>query len=357
MTGAAPDTILVAREPGETWFALLSGDDVLEIAIARDGDVEPGAVYAGRAGKRLGLDACFVDLGHGLPGFLQARGQLPSEGRLVKVKVAAAASADKGPTLALVNPVEMLDGAQRLLSPALTPAQEWLTQYSAAIAEIAGTGAEVARHAGGTLDALKRSREDLLETRGVNEALEAALAPTVPLPGGGSVIFERTAAAVVIDINAGSSSIDTANREAMQLIARHLRLRNVSGHILIDLIPGKNRAGHRDTLAALVSADPVRTQIAGFTPLGMIELTRQRRRPSLGEYWHDMARATAYRALRVATRAAARSTAVTLTMSPGPAALLTGALAAVLKEAELSSGCTIRVVPNAAFAPDRIEVT
>lgn len=353
----SPDTILIAREPGETWFALLAGDEVIEVAIARDGEIEPGAVYAGRAAKRLGSTACFVDLGTGLPGFLQARSGLPAEGRLVKVTVIAAATSDKGPTLALAMPAEEIEGVPRQLSPALTPAQEWASHYGAAIERVVGTGPEIGRYAGGTLDALKRSRDDLFEERGVNEALDAALTATVPLPGGGSVIFERTAAAVVIDINAGATDLDAANREAMLVIARHLRLRNLSGHILVDLIPTKKRALHRETLAAMVSADPVRTQVTGFTPLGMLELTRQRKRASLGEYWNDAARATAYRALRLAVRAAARSPDVTLSLSTAPAALLSSALASTLKEAEAASGCKIRVTQNAAFAPDRIEVS
>jgi len=360
---AAPSKILIAREPGETRFALKAGDDVLEVALVRDIDVQPGATYIGRAGARIG-DACLIDLGHGAPAFLQSK-RLPAEGQWVQVMVVAAARGGKGPTVKRVTLSGVVEGPAREIVPGPTPAATWLARHDAdAIAVIVGS-ADATQHAGlspGQSFEGYRDRTDLFDAEGINDAIEEAIAPTIPLPGGGSVMFDATAAAWMIDINAGGLSIADANRLGIAVIARHLRLRNLSGHILIDLISTRGRAQFKEQLARLTAADPFPAQIVGFTPLGMLELTRPRIRASLPELMLDgqapSARTVAYRALaRVIREVEARpAVAITLIVAPIVAGILQGELRAATEGTAQQSRARIAIAAKDAFAPDRFEI-
>jgi Ribonuclease G/E len=120
----------------------------------------------------------------------------------------------------------------------------------------------------------------------VGEAFDLALEPRVPLPGGGWLSIERTAAAITIDIDSAGLSPSAVNLAAMAEIARQLRLRGLGGHILVDVIPRKGSQSLGPVLAALrhaVGTDPTPTHVVGATPLGMIEMTRERRHPALDE--------------------------------------------------------------------------
>jgi len=118
------------------------------------------------------------------------------------------------------------------------------------------------------------------------DLLEDCLERRVALPGGGFLVIDETEALTVIDIDSGGRPPMEANRAALAEIARHLRLRGLAGHIVIDVIPpvGKaEMAAWLDELAALLADDPTPTQMVGATRTGLVELTRERRRPSLSE--------------------------------------------------------------------------
>lgn len=137
-------------------------------------------------------------------------------------------------------------------------------------------GALVERHVSG-------SAFDLYDAE---EVLAAALDPVVPLPSGGSIVIEQTTAAVLVDVNSGPGDPGRSNAEAVEALAWQMRLRNLSGHILFDAIPGRGRGSLRrlvDRLREAVAFDPIPTEVVGTTPLGLIELTRERRRASLAE--------------------------------------------------------------------------
>lgn len=122
--------------------------------------------------------------------------------------------------------------------------------------------------------------------REAGEALDQALEARVPLPGGGALTIEATAAFIAVDIDSGGGSPLSANLAAVPEIARQLRLRGVAGHVLIDIIPLKDRQAQGRLVAALrqaVESDPTPTHVVGVTPLGSIEVTRERRRSSLAE--------------------------------------------------------------------------
>ena len=124
--------------------------------------------------------------------------------------------------------------------------------------------------------------------------MSEALGKRVWLKSGGYLVIEPTEALTVIDVNSGKYSgkkgiRDTfrmINREAALEIARQLRLRNLSGIILVDFI-NMEEADDRQELLEFLSAqlkrDPVKTALIDMTPLGLVEITRKKIRRPLKE--------------------------------------------------------------------------
>ena len=128
----------------------------------------------------------------------------------------------------------------------------------------------------------------------VESQIEAAFARTVHLPSGGAVVFDHTEALLSIDINSaratkGVDIEDTAystNMESANEIARQLRLRDLGGLIVIDFIDMTSRKHQREVEECLRTAmqiDKARVQIGRISRFGLLEMSRQRLRPSLGE--------------------------------------------------------------------------
>ena len=119
-----------------------------------------------------------------------------------------------------------------------------------------------------------------------------ALQPRVWLKSGGYLVIEPTEALTVIDVNTGKFSghknpqdtLIKINLEAARAVARELRLRNLSGIIVVDFIDmesEENRKLLMETLRSAVRKDPVKTTVVDMTKLGLIEITRKKVRPSL----------------------------------------------------------------------------
>ncbi|KAA5606466.1 hypothetical protein F1188_06265 [Roseospira marina] len=178
--------------------------------------------------------------------------------------------------------------------------------------------------------------DDLFEAAGVAEALDAALDPVVPLPGGGRLVIEPTAALVAADVDAGAGDARAANAQALAALPGELRLRGLAGSILMDLIPGGPRltTADRAALEAALAADPWPARLAGISRLGLLEVSRERRGPTLADTVSGPA-GRALAALRDADRAA-RATpppiALMIHVDPEAAALLRGPLAAALRD-------------------------
>lgn len=127
---------------------------------------------------------------------------------------------------------------------------------------------------------------------------EKAMDKTVWLPSGGSLVIEQTEAMVVIDVNTASvtkKKKDTdlfyrMNCEAAKEIAAQLRLRNLSGMILIDFI-NMRYADQKEQLLRLLqkecSKDRTRTNVIDMTALNLVEMTRQKVRRPLHEQWRQ----------------------------------------------------------------------
>ncbi|AKO45744.1 ribonuclease G [[Haemophilus] ducreyi] len=132
----------------------------------------------------------------------------------------------------------------------------------------------------------------LFDTYGVEEAIQKALDKRVNLKSGGYLIIEQTEAMTTIDINTGAfvghrnlaDTIFNTNIEATQAIAHQLQLRNLGGIIIIDFIDMQQEEHRERVLEVLREAlknDRVKTNVNGFTQLGLVEMTRKRTRESL----------------------------------------------------------------------------
>jgi ribonuclease E len=128
----------------------------------------------------------------------------------------------------------------------------------------------------------------------IESQIESAFAHNVTLPSGGSIVIDHTEAMVSIDINSaratkGSDIEATAlntNVEAADEIARQLRIRDLGGLIVIDFIdmgPQKNQREVENRLRDAVHQDRARVQIGKISRFGLLEMSRQRLRPSIGE--------------------------------------------------------------------------
>jgi ribonuclease G len=124
------------------------------------------------------------------------------------------------------------------------------------------------------------------EAAGAAEQLEAALQPSVPLAGGGSLLIQPTAALTAIDVNGGGRQALEANLAAAHEIARQLRLRRIGGTTVVDFIDLPARTARARVLAALreaVADDPAPVQVFPISRFGLVEMSRKRIGPSLAE--------------------------------------------------------------------------
>jgi len=146
---------------------------------------------------------------------------------------------------------------------------------------------------------VKRYKDDvpLFSRFQIEHQIETAHSRTVPLPSGGAIVIDHTEALVAVDVNSaratkGSDIEETAtktNLEAADEAARQLRLRDLGGLIVIDFIDmeeGKNQRAVEQRLKEALHYDRARVQMGKISRFGLMELSRQRLRPSLSEGSH-----------------------------------------------------------------------
>ncbi len=137
-----------------------------------------------------------------------------------------------------------------------------------------------------------RGKARLFDTYGVERALKDALSEKIWLKCGGHIIIQQTEAMVSIDVNTGrfvgksdpDNTILSANLEAVEEVVRQIQLRDLGGIIVVDFIDMDEAAHRRQVFKMLQEAlqkDRARTNILHFSDLGLVEMTRQRTRPSL----------------------------------------------------------------------------
>ncbi|MDA0305001.1 MAG: Rne/Rng family ribonuclease [Proteobacteria bacterium] len=163
------------------------------------------------------------------------------------------------------------------------------TDMAAEIGAFLGTDKAILEMHGGA--------EPLFDTYGLEEQTDAALSPVVELPGGGSLIISQTPALCAIDVNSGGAdggagggakekTALAVNLEAAAAAARQIRLRNISGLIVVDFVPLRDDANKRrvlETLRRAMADDPQGPHVIGHTRMGLVEVTRRRQGVSLLE--------------------------------------------------------------------------
>ncbi len=215
----------------------------------------------------------------------------------------------------------------------------------------------------------------------VESQLDAMHSDTVQLRSGGYIVINPTEALVAIDVNSGRATKERnieetatkTNLEAAEEVARQLRLRDLAGLIVIDFIDmeeSRNCRAVEKRLKEAVRSDRARIQMGRISPFGLLELSRQRLRPSLIEAsseicatCHGLGRvrsveSTALQALRAAEEESLRDRADELCLSvPTPVALyLLNNKRTLLSEIETRYKLQIRIAADDALAPPGIKV-
>ncbi|WP_051609142.1 ribonuclease E/G [Fodinicurvata fenggangensis] len=292
--------LLISAWPGETRIARLDAyDELTFLRILRD--ERPPAlddIYLARV-TRLdkGLNAAFVDLGREQPGFLPLGKAVtrPDEGTALTLRVTRAPAEDKGAKLAPAQ-VEVPAGVK---PPACLQRGEDLT---ALVRGLAQADDEIICDDSATCNALKAAGVEGTHHRGpaplfeptLEAEIDALLQPQVTLSGGGDLLVEPVRTLTAIDVNSGRrDGRGGAARKALEVnlaaaeeIARQLRLRDLSGRIVVDFLEmaGKReREQLMEALRAAVAGDSEPVQVQPLKGSGLAELTRRRSRQPLHE--------------------------------------------------------------------------
>jgi len=177
--------------------------------------------------------------------------------------------------------------------------RDWLTEdidcvtidSLEAYMRIREVAARISRRAKGMIRHYDGPRS-IFEHFGVERQLEETFRRKVLLKGGGYLIFDETEALIAIDVNTGrhrgkgtqEEAILEVNLEAIEEVARQLRLRNIGGLVVLDLIDMKSRKHQNAVYKAMKLAlkrDRARTNVLAISELGLMEMTRQRQEESL----------------------------------------------------------------------------
>lgn len=133
----------------------------------------------------------------------------------------------------------------------------------------------------------------------IDKTIKELLESKVLLPSGGFILIEKTQTMTVVDVNTGSfvkakNEIDIiyqTNIEAAKMIAHHIRLRNISGNVVIDFIRMQEAEQQENIMLLLNEAfshDNTFNKIFGFSPLGLVEISRQRKGNNwIEQYKHE----------------------------------------------------------------------
>lgn len=285
------NAVLASCSPGEIRVAVTHGGVLVDYALWRPGLSDGvGDVHVGRVSAVLpAMAGAFVAL-HASDGFLpdSAGAAGLTQGDAVLVRIVRAAQGGKGPRLAV------LPGEAALPIRRIAPgpgAVERLAAVHPGLPVIVDDPAVAAclRPVLGLRLRIGLAFDDAAESE-----IAALATPEVMLPGGLAASIHPTPALVAIDIDtAGASSArqekkrvqSTLNQAALPEIARQIRLRNLSGAILVDLagMALRRRAALGPAFAAALANDPLKPRFLGFTGLGFAEISRPSVHPPLYE--------------------------------------------------------------------------
>ncbi|MBE7618110.1 ribonuclease [Komagataeibacter sp. FXV2] len=288
--------IRVASGPGELRVALTDGERLLDYALWRP-DLPDGVgdLYRGRVSAHVAaLGGTFIDLTDGQTGFLpdsEGCGAM-TQGTALMVRVSRSAQGGKGVRLSLRGIAEpRTDGPPALLSRGPGPVERMAAQWPDApiVIDDPAVGARLpqALHA-------RIERQPMAFDADTEMMAESLSDPTVALPGGMSATITPTPALVAIDMDGGHTSMDrrpkqtaqfAANRAALPDLLHQLRLRNLSGAIVVDAagLAVRKRRALAEPIEQALSTDPLRPRFLGISALGLAEIVRPRIHPPLHE--------------------------------------------------------------------------
>lgn len=157
--------------------------------------------------------------------------------------------------------------------------------------------ARISRHAKNLVQ-LYEGHYPIFDHYGVERQIEEAFRRKIALPSGGYLIIDETEALIAVDVNTGrhkgkgsqEDAILEVNLEAVDEIARQMRLRNIGGLVVLDLIDMKSRKHQQQVYKGLKNAlrrDKARTNVMQISELGLLEMTRQRFEESLLSQMHQ----------------------------------------------------------------------
>ena len=286
--------LLASAGPGEVRVAAMDDAGLCDYAIWRPGAPDGvGDLHRGRVIARApALAGTFVAVA-GAEGFLpdSAGGAGATEGAVLAVRVTRAAQGGKGPRLAVAAGVAAGSGPPALLQRGPDAVRRLASLHAEApvLIDDAALVATLRPALGARLRLVARAFDDEAEA-----AVAALAEPSGELPGGLRFHIHPTPALTAIDVDLGAAAATrggkaavhlAANRAALPALARQIRLRNLSGAILLDLagLSPRRRAGLGPDLAAALADDPLRPRLLGFTALGLAEILRPRVHPPLHE--------------------------------------------------------------------------
>jgi Ribonuclease G/E len=281
--------ILGCCSPGEVRVATLegAGSEILDYGIWRPGAPDGvGDVHRGRVIARVpAMAGTFVALGAS-QGFLpdSEGGAGLGEGDVVSVRVTRAAQGGKGPRLSAVP-----DGTPPAPGPGVLI--ELASRYPEApiLIDDRAMAARLRPVLGERLQLAPEVFDPEIE-----EQVAALAQADVELMEGARLRIHPTPALVAIDVDLGGTLAAgrrkqathlAANRALLPALARHIRLRNLSGAIMVDLagLPTRRRMALAPALSDALANDPLRPRLLGFTRLGLAEIVRPRVHPPLHE--------------------------------------------------------------------------
>ena len=323
---------LLVHQGEKPLIGILEDGQLAEVFFPQEGDTAE-AVLLGRVERIVpGMKAAFVDIGQEKNGFLPLEEKntglsYPKTGDAVIVQIRKEAQGVKGAFLTrdislcgetmLLTPMSRMigvsskiteDGKRKALKETgraiaqerfglvmRTAAENAPEEELAAEAERLFQQWEQIRRAAPTgIAPVQVIPENLLTIYKIESQLKEAQERRVWLSSGGTLVIDPCEAMTVIDVNTAKftgkreleDTVLRLNLEACGEIARQVRLRNLSGIIIIDMIdmkPPEHRQMVLDALEEAFASDRVKTVIHGLTSLGLVEMTRKRSRPPLRE--------------------------------------------------------------------------
>ncbi len=290
-------SIRVATSPGQAQVAIVKDNRLLDYALWRPGapdgvgDIHRGRIIA-QVPAMAGAFVALVDAEGFLPDSQGAKGL--TAGTMVTVRITRAAQAGKGPRLTtrLEEPAGQEvtgQGPEALMRRGPDPVTRFAARFAGAPIFVDDAGVAASLRLGKRVTVTPEVFDE-----DIAEAIDALSRAVVHLQGGGALSIWPTPALVAIDVDAGSSLAgpggararhEALNRWLLPRLAEQIRLRNLSGGIVVDLagLPARKRVALAPDFAAALASDPLPAKFLGFTALGLAEIIRPRVHPPLHE--------------------------------------------------------------------------